>query len=40
MKLPLIVGLIALVAVLAVGLYATEFTTYLGNDPTDRKSVV
>lgn len=34
MKLPLIVGLIALVAVLAVGLYATEFTTYLGNDPT------
>ena len=34
MKLPLTVGLIALAVVLAVGFYATDFTIYLGNDPT------
>jgi len=34
MKLPLIIGLIALVIVAAVGMYATDFTAYLGNNPT------
>ena len=34
MKLPLFVGVIALVAVLGVGMYATEFTTYMGDNPT------
>ncbi len=34
MKLPFIIGLIALVAVLAVGMVVTDFTVYLGNDPT------
>ncbi len=34
MKLPLIVGLFALAVVLGVGMYVTEFTTYLGNNPT------
>lgn len=34
MKLPLIVGLIAVAVVLAVGMYATNFTVYLGDDPT------
>lgn len=34
MKLPLIVGLIALIIVAAVGMYATDFTAYLGNNPT------
>lgn len=34
MKLPIIIGIIALVAVLGVGMYVTEFTTYLGNNPT------
>jgi len=33
-KLPLIIGLAALLVVVGVGLYATEFTVYLGNDPT------
>ncbi|MFH2103299.1 MAG: cytochrome c nitrite reductase small subunit [Chloroflexota bacterium] len=33
-RLPLIVGIVALLAVLAVGLYATDFTAYLGNNPT------
>jgi cytochrome c nitrite reductase small subunit len=33
MKLPLIAGFVALAAVLGVGMYATEFTTYLGNNP-------
>jgi cytochrome c nitrite reductase small subunit len=33
MKFPLIVGLIALLAVAATGLYVTDFTAYLGNDP-------
>jgi cytochrome c nitrite reductase small subunit len=34
MKLPIIIGVVALVAVLAAGAYVTEFTTYLGNNPT------
>ncbi len=34
MKLPLIIGIIALVIVLAVGMASTEFITYLGDDPT------
>src|SRR5574340_1350239 len=34
MKLPLIIGIIALVIVLAVGMVSTEFITYLGDDPT------
>ena len=34
MKLPLIVGIIALLAVAGAGLYVTEFFTYLGNNPT------
>jgi cytochrome c nitrite reductase small subunit len=34
LKVPLIVGLVASVVVIAVGLYATNFTVYLGNDPT------
>jgi cytochrome c nitrite reductase small subunit len=34
MKLPVIVGLFSLVAVIAVGLYATDFTAYLGDNPT------
>jgi len=34
MKLPLIVGAIALVIVLAFGMVITDFTIYLGDDPT------
>ena len=34
MKLPLYVGVVALIAVLGVGMYVTEFTTYLGDNPT------
>ncbi len=34
MKLPLIVGVVALIAVFGVGLYATNFTAYLGDNPT------
>lgn len=34
MKLPVFVGVIALLAVAVVGMYTTEFTTYLGNNPT------
>jgi len=34
MKLPLIAGLVALVVVLALGMYVTDFTVYLGNNPT------
>lgn len=33
MKLPLIIGIAALVVSLGVGLYATDFTAYLGDDP-------
>lgn len=34
MKIVLAVGLIALVIVFGVGAWATDFTVYLGNDPT------
>ena len=34
MKIPLIIGIIALAVVLGVGMVTTEFTTYLGDDPT------
>jgi cytochrome c nitrite reductase small subunit len=34
MKLPIIVGVVALIAVLIAGAYVTEFTTYLGSNPT------
>jgi cytochrome c nitrite reductase small subunit len=33
MKLPLIVGIVAILAVIGTGLYASDFTAYLGNDP-------
>jgi cytochrome c nitrite reductase small subunit len=34
MKIPIIVGLIALLAVVATGLYISDFTAYLGNNPS------
>jgi len=34
MKLPLIISLVALAAVLGVGMYVTDFTAYLGNNPS------
>jgi len=34
MKIPLIIGLIALAAVLGVAMYVSNFAVYLGNDPT------
>lgn len=34
MRIALIVGLVALLAVVGVGLYVTDFTAYLGNNPT------
>jgi cytochrome c nitrite reductase small subunit len=34
MKVPFIVGIIALIAVAGVGMQVTEFTTYLGDNPT------
>src|SRR5574338_107027 len=34
MKFVLIIGLIALVVVVGVGMWATNFTVYLGDDPT------
>jgi cytochrome c nitrite reductase small subunit len=34
MKPPLLVGIITLVVAIAVGLYVTDFTAYLGNNPT------
>jgi cytochrome c nitrite reductase small subunit len=34
MKLPIIVGVIALLAVAGTGLYITDFTSYLGNNPS------
>jgi len=34
MKIPIIVGIIALVLILGYGMYVTEFLTYLGNNPT------
>jgi cytochrome c nitrite reductase small subunit len=33
MKLPLFVGLFCLVVVIGLGLYVTDFTVYLGDDP-------
>jgi cytochrome c nitrite reductase small subunit len=32
-KIPLIVGIIAILAVVGVGLYVSDFTAYLGNNP-------
>lgn len=34
MKLPFVLVLVSLVGVVAVGMYVSEFTTYLGNNPT------
>ncbi len=34
MKYPIIIGIVALVAVIFVGMYVTDFTSYLGNNPT------
>lgn len=34
LKIPLLIGIVSLLAVAAVGLYTTDFTAYLGNDPT------
>lgn len=34
MRLPLVIGIIALLVVTGVGLYVTDFTAYLGNNPT------
>jgi cytochrome c nitrite reductase small subunit len=34
MKLPLIIGIISLLVVAGVGMYVTDFTAYLGNNPT------
>jgi cytochrome c nitrite reductase small subunit len=34
MKIPIIVGVIALLTVMAVGLYVTDFSAYLGNNPS------
>ena len=34
MKLPLLTGIFALLVVAGVGLYVTDFTAYLGNDPS------
>jgi cytochrome c nitrite reductase small subunit len=33
-KLPIITAVIALLAVVGVGMYVTDFTAYLGNNPT------
>jgi cytochrome c nitrite reductase small subunit len=34
MKLPLFVGIAALLIVIGMGMYVTDFTSYLGNNPT------
>jgi cytochrome c nitrite reductase small subunit len=34
MKLALLIGVLALIAVIGVGLYVTDFTAYLGDNPT------
>ncbi len=34
LKIPIIAGFIALLAVVGVGMYVTDFTAYLGNNPT------
>jgi cytochrome c nitrite reductase small subunit len=33
-KIPFFIGLVSLAAVLGTGMYVTEFTTYLGDNPT------
>ena len=33
MKLPILIGIVALLAVGLIGIWATDFTAYLGNDP-------
>jgi uncharacterized protein YneF (UPF0154 family) len=39
MKLAVIVATIALIAVIGVGMYVTDFTAYLGNNPTTCNTV-
>jgi cytochrome c nitrite reductase small subunit len=34
MRIALLIGVLALLAVIGVGLYVTDFTAYLGNNPT------
>jgi cytochrome c nitrite reductase small subunit len=34
MRIALFIGILALLAVIGVGLYVTDFTAYLGNNPT------
>ncbi len=34
MKIPLFVGILSIIATLAVGLYVSDFTAYLGDDPS------
>lgn len=34
MKLPIILGIVALLVVVGVGMYVSDFTAYLGNNPT------
>ena len=34
LRIPLIVGALAALVVLGIGMYVTDFTVYLGNDPT------
>lgn len=34
MKIPIIIGILAFLIVIGVGLYVTDFTAYLGNNPT------
>ncbi len=34
MKLPVVIGILALIVVASVGMYVSDFTVYLGNDPT------
>jgi uncharacterized protein YneF (UPF0154 family) len=38
MKIVLITAVVALLAVIAVGLYVTDFTAYLGNNPQYTKA--
>jgi cytochrome c nitrite reductase small subunit len=34
MKIPIVVAFLALLAVVGVGMYVTDFTAYMGNNPT------
>ena len=34
MKIPITIGILALLVVVGVGMYVTDFTAYLGNNPT------